>query len=77
MAEQTTVKLTESKLELNGVQVTLRIQIGDWVKSVAISPINYDIFKKWHTIYAPRVIESIVKDIEYSLEKNNDGKRSN
>ncbi len=73
MAEQITVKLTESKLLLEGVQVTFRVQIGDWVKSVAISPIDYEVFKKWPTVYAPRVIESIIENIEHSLEKNSDG----
>lgn len=67
MAESHKVQLTQPKLELEGVQVTFRINIGDWTKYVAISPIDYEVFKKWDKIYAPKVIESIVKDIEYQL----------
>ncbi len=67
MAEQIKVQLTDSKLEFEGVQVTMIVYIGDWRKTVSISPVDYKVFKKWHKIYAPRVIESIVKDIEYNL----------
>ena len=68
MAQQTKVKLSQSKLELEGVQVTLTVHVGDWVRSVAISPVDYKIFKKWDEIYAEKVIESIVNNIEHELD---------
>ena len=67
MAEQTTVKLTKDKLDLEGVKVNFTVYIGDWRRSVSISPIDYKVFKKWHEVYAKTVIESIVKSIEQSL----------
>ena len=68
MAKATTVKLTQSKLELEGVQVTFRVNVGDWTKYVAISPIDYEVFKKWDSIYGPKIIDSVVKAIEHELK---------
>ncbi len=72
MAQQSKVKLTTSKLELEGVQVTFRVNIGDWTKYIAISPIDYEVFKRWDEIYAPMVINSICKDIEYAIKEEVD-----
>lgn len=70
MAQQTSVKLSQDKLDLEGVQITFTVHIGDWVKQVAISPIDYKVFKRWHEVYGERVVESIVRDIEYQLAKD-------
>jgi len=67
MAKQDKVALTQSKLLLDGVQVTFTVNIGDWRKSVAISPIDYTVFKKWDKVYADYVVQSIVKHIEHEL----------
>lgn len=72
MAEQTKVKLTKDKLALEGVQVNITIFAGDWRRSVAISPISYEVFKRWDEIYAKTVIDSMVRQIEYELEKVED-----
>lgn len=69
MAQQAKVRLTRSKLDVYGVQVTVRIDIGDWRRSVAISPIDYETFKKWRDIYSETVHESIVKSIEHEIKK--------
>ena len=74
MAEQTKVELTKSKLDMYGVQVTVTVHIGDWVKRVAISPIDYSTFKKWNEIYSDKVHESIVKQIEHELTTPKEGK---
>lgn len=68
MAEQTKIKLTQSKLDLYGVQVTVSVHIGDWSNYVAISPTDYKVFKKWTKIYSDHVIDSIVKSIEQDLQ---------
>ena len=68
MAEQSKIELTQSKLDLEGVQVTMTVHVGDWVKSVSISPIDMKVFERWAEIYAPRVVKSIVKDIKYNLK---------
>lgn len=69
MAQQAKVQLTQSKLDMYGVQVTVRIDIGGWTRSVAISPIDYELFKKWREIYSETVHESMVKSIEHEIKK--------
>lgn len=72
MAEQTKVKLTKDKLAIEGIQVNVIIFAGDWRRSVAISPISYEVFKKWDKIYAKIVIDSMVRQIEHELDKVED-----
>lgn len=75
MARQSKVGLTKSQLDMRGVQVTIMVHIGEWSKYVAISPVNYEVFKQWPEIYADRVISSIVSSIENELNKGvSDGK---
>lgn len=62
-------KLTKSKLELKGVQVTLTARVGDWRREFSVSPLDYRVFKQWATIYAPRAVESVVKAVEHELSK--------
>lgn len=69
MGKQVKVELTQSLINLEGVQVTVNVTIGDWRKSVSISPIDYEAFKRWHEIYAEHVVASIVKQIEYDKVK--------
>lgn len=69
MATSTKKGLTLADLDINGVQVTVSVKVGDYSKYVAISPLNYEIFKKWDKIYAPRVVRSIVREIEHELAK--------
>ena len=76
MAQQSKVELTHPKLEIEGVQVTFTVHIGDWVKRVAISPIDYKVFKRWSEIYADKVVDSIVKDIEHQLASPKQRKES-
>lgn len=70
--EQTKVELTQSKLDLYGVQVTFTINVGDWRRTVAISPISYEVFKRWEEIYSDNVIKSMVKQIDSEIGDNND-----
>lgn len=67
MAQQTKVELTKSKLELEGVQVTFKVQIGDWRYQYMISPVDYAVFARWDKIYAQKVITNILRQIEYEL----------
>lgn len=69
MARQTIVRLTNSDLDMLGVQVTIMVHVGEWSKYVAISPVDYEVFKKWPEIYANKVISSIVESIESELNK--------
>lgn len=69
MAEQSKVELTQSKLDLEGVQVTMTVRVGDWIKQVAISPVDMRTFEAWHEIYALEVVESIVKEIKHAIKK--------
>lgn len=70
MAKIEKIVITPSKLELEGLQVTVTVRAGDWWKSVSISPIDYNTFKNWHKTYAPKIVESVCKQIEYELKEN-------
>jgi hypothetical protein len=65
MAIRTTVNLTKEKLELNGVRMTVRVTVGDWVRSVSVSPISYEMFEK--NPYLEKVHKDIVKQMQYEL----------
>lgn len=64
------MKLTKDKLELEGIQVTFKVQIGDWRHQYMISPVDYAVFTRWDQIYARKVITSILKQIEWEIESN-------
>jgi hypothetical protein len=72
MSKQTRIKLTQSKLDLYGVQVTVRITIGDWTHFIAISPIDYAVFESWHKIYAPQIVDSLLRSIDEAVGATND-----
>ena len=64
-----TPELTKSKIEFEGVQVTFEIRIGDWHRRQTISPIDYEIFKKWNEIYGSKIVENLCKDIDYAARE--------
>jgi hypothetical protein len=67
MAKSIKIQLTPRKLELSGVQVTLTVTVDDWRRTVAISPVDYKVFKEWDEIYAKYIIDSIVEQMEHEM----------